>query len=81
MVSGGGQYRARAVLPARRRSGRDCSTCREIHSIQYNEGARFVRVTGVDMNRVNRRVWNADTGEVREIESVGAGSTSSQPGQ
>jgi predicted metal-dependent enzyme (double-stranded beta helix superfamily) len=46
---------------------------REIHSIQYNEGAKFVRVTGVDMNRVNRRVWNPETGEVREIESVGAG--------
>jgi hypothetical protein len=46
---------------------------REIHSIQYNQGARFVRVTGVDMNQVNRRVWNPDTGEVREIESVGAG--------
>ncbi len=46
---------------------------REIHSIQYNEGAKFVRVTGVDMNRENRRVWNPDTGEVKEIESVGAG--------
>ena len=45
----------------------------EIHSIQYDEGAKFVRVTGVDMNRVSRKVWNADTGEVREIESVGAG--------
>lgn len=48
---------------------------REIHSIQYNEGAKFVRVTGVDMNQVNRRVWDPETGEVREIESVGAGST------
>ncbi len=48
---------------------------REIHSIQYDEGARFVRVTGVDMNLVARRVWNPDTGEVREIESVGAGSS------
>ena len=47
---------------------------REIHSIQYNEGAKFVRVTGVDMNRENRRVWDPETGEVREIESVGAGS-------
>lgn len=46
---------------------------REIHSIRYDEGARFVRVTGVDMNRVTRRVWDADTGEVRELESVGAG--------
>ena len=47
---------------------------REIHSIQYNEGAKFVRVTGVDMNKENRRVWNPETGEVKEIESVGAGS-------
>ena len=46
---------------------------REIHSIQYDEGAKFVRVTGVDMNRENRRVWNPETGEVQEIESVGAG--------
>ena len=46
---------------------------REIHSIQYNEGAKFVRVTGVDMNRENRRVWNPETGEMKEIESVGAG--------
>lgn len=49
----------------------------EIHSIQYNEGAKFVRVTGVDMNQVNRKVWNPETGEVKEIESVGAGSASS----
>jgi predicted metal-dependent enzyme (double-stranded beta helix superfamily) len=47
---------------------------REIHSIQYDQGAKFVRVTGVDMNQVSRRVWDADTGEMREIESVGAGS-------
>ena len=47
---------------------------REIHSIQYNEGAKFVRVTGVDMNLENRRVWNPETGEMKEVESVGAGS-------
>ena len=47
---------------------------REIHSIQYAEGAKFVRITGVDMQRVNRRVWDPESGEVREIESVGAGS-------
>jgi predicted metal-dependent enzyme (double-stranded beta helix superfamily) len=47
---------------------------REIHSIQYAEGAKFVRVTGVDMNLENRRVWNPETGEVKEVESVGAGS-------
>ena len=47
---------------------------REIHSIQYNEGAKFVRVTGVDMNQESRRVFDPETGAVREIESVGAGS-------
>jgi len=48
---------------------------REIHSIQYNDGAKFVRVTGVDMNKENRRVWDPETGAVKEIESVGAGSS------
>ena len=47
---------------------------REIHSIQYNEGARFVRVTGVDMDQEARRVFDPEAGTVREIESVGAGS-------
>jgi hypothetical protein len=51
---------------------------REIHSIQYVEGAKFVRVTGVDMNQETRRVFDPETGEVREIESVGAGSARSQ---
>ena len=46
---------------------------REIHSISYTEGAKFVRVTGVDMADVPRRVFDPDTGEMREVESVGAG--------
>lgn len=46
----------------------------EIHSIAYEQGAKFVRVTGVDMNTETRRVWDAETGEVREIEHVGTGS-------
>lgn len=46
---------------------------REIHSIEYTSGAKFVRVTGVDMNQETRRVWDPETGAMREIESVGAG--------
>jgi predicted metal-dependent enzyme (double-stranded beta helix superfamily) len=47
---------------------------REIHSIQYAEGAKFVRVTGVDLSKVSRRVFDPETGAVREIEHVGTGS-------
>ncbi|MDZ7669852.1 MAG: hypothetical protein U5Q16_10660 [Gammaproteobacteria bacterium] len=50
---------------------------REIHSIQYAEGAKFVRVTGVDLSRVSRRVFDPDTGAVREIEPVGTPSPGS----
>lgn len=46
---------------------------REIHSIDYGAGAKFVRVTGVDMNQETRRVYDPETGAVREIEAVGAG--------
>jgi hypothetical protein len=46
---------------------------REIHSIQYPRGAKFVRVTGVDLSRETRRVFDPETGAVREVESVGAG--------
>jgi predicted metal-dependent enzyme (double-stranded beta helix superfamily) len=48
---------------------------REIHSIDYAEGAKFVRVTGVDLGNESRRVFDPETGAVREIEDVGAGST------
>ncbi len=47
----------------------------EIHSIQYTEGAKFVRVTGVDMAEEARRVYDPETGTVRVIEHVGTGST------
>ncbi len=47
---------------------------REIHSIEYTSGAKFVRVTGVDMSAESRRVYNPDEGTFREIENVGAGS-------
>ena len=46
---------------------------REIHSIQYPEGSKFVRVTGVDMSQETRRVFDLETGTVREIEQVGSG--------
>lgn len=46
---------------------------REIHSISYAAGAKFVRITGVDMNQETRRVYDPDTGGVREIEAVGTG--------
>ena len=48
---------------------------REIHSIQYTDGAKFVRVTGVDMNKETRRVFDPETGSVNEIEHVGTGNS------
>ena len=48
---------------------------REIHSIEYPRDAKFVRVTGVDMSQETRRVFDLETGTVREIEHVGAGNT------
>lgn len=46
---------------------------RQIHSIEYPAGSKFVRVTGVDMSLETRRVFDPDTGTVQEIEHVGAG--------
>lgn len=46
---------------------------REIHSIQYPVNSKFVRVTGVDMSQETRRVFDLETGTVREIEHVGTG--------
>ena len=46
---------------------------REIHSIQYPDDAKFVRVTGVDMSKETRRVFDPETGSIREIEHVGTG--------
>ena len=48
-----------------------------IHSINYDQGAKFVRVTGVDLAQVERRVYDPDTGEVKVIEQVGTGTRSS----
>ena len=59
---------------------------REIHSISYCHGAKFVRVTGVDTRALSRgargarpsqgtgeprRVFDPETGEVQVVESVG----------
>ena len=46
---------------------------REIHSIQYPDSSKFVRVTGVDMSQETRRVFDLETGTVRAIEHVGTG--------
>lgn len=46
---------------------------REIHSIEYPDGAKFVRVTGVDMSQETRRVFDPETGSIREIEHIGTG--------
>jgi len=46
---------------------------REIHSIAYTAGARFVRVTGVDMTNEARRVFDPETSEVREAQGVSTG--------
>ena len=46
----------------------------EIHSIQYAAGSKFVRITGVDMSIETRRVYDLETGTVREIEHVATGS-------
>jgi hypothetical protein len=44
-----------------------------IHSIEYAEGAKFVRVTGVDLSTVSRRVFDPESASVKEIEHVGTG--------
>jgi predicted metal-dependent enzyme (double-stranded beta helix superfamily) len=47
---------------------------REIHSIQYPAASKFIRVTGADMSQETRRVFDPESGAVKEVESVGAGS-------
>jgi len=46
---------------------------RAIHSIDYPDGARFVRVTGTDLERVPRLKFNLKTHEAEVIESVTTG--------
>lgn len=43
-----------------------------IHSIAYPDGARFVRVTGTDLDRVDRRAYDLDSGAVRIIRAESA---------
>ena len=45
----------------------------DIHSIDYPQGAKFVRVTGKDMNQETRLIFNDKTGEITKIEHVGTG--------
>ena len=47
---------------------------KEIHSIDYPAGSKFIRVTGVDMSKEDRRVFDPATGEVKFVSSVGTGS-------
>jgi len=44
-----------------------------VHSISYRAGARFVRITGVNLEQEPRRVFDPETGTVRLIEGVSAG--------
>jgi predicted metal-dependent enzyme (double-stranded beta helix superfamily) len=43
-----------------------------IHSIDYPQGARFVRVTGVDLEKIPRVAFDLKTGEVRQMRSAQA---------
>jgi hypothetical protein len=47
---------------------------RAIHAIEYPDGARFVRVTGTDLERVPRLKFDLAKGEAQIIESVTTGS-------
>jgi hypothetical protein len=42
-----------------------------IHSIDYTDGARFVRVTGVDLDRIERHAFDTKRGIVKTIRSEG----------
>lgn len=44
----------------------------EIHAIDYPAGARYVRVTGCDLDRVPRLRYDAASGEAKVIESATA---------
>ena len=41
----------------------------KIHSISYPDGARFVRVTGTDLDRIERKAYNLKHGTVRIIQA------------
>lgn len=46
---------------------------RDIHAIDYPDGARFVRVTGTDLENVPRLKFDLARGEAQVIESVSTG--------
>lgn len=46
---------------------------RDIHAIDYPDGARFVRVTGTDLENVPRLKFDLARGEAQIIESVSTG--------
>lgn len=46
---------------------------RDIHAIDYPDGARFVRVTGTDLENVPRLKFDLQRGEAQRIESVSTG--------
>lgn len=43
----------------------------KIHSIDYPDNARFVRVTGVDLDRIDRTAFNTESGTAQVIRSQG----------
>jgi predicted metal-dependent enzyme (double-stranded beta helix superfamily) len=45
----------------------------QIHSIQYPDNARFVRVTGVDLDGIDRHAYNLKHRTVKTIHSASAG--------
>jgi predicted metal-dependent enzyme (double-stranded beta helix superfamily) len=45
----------------------------EIHSIDYVAGAKFVRVTGTDMAKEARKVFDPESGRIKKVEHVGTG--------
>jgi len=45
----------------------------DIHAIDYPAKSKFVRVTGTDMSKEARLVFDTETGAVKKIEHVGTG--------
>ena len=39
----------------------------KIHSIDYPDKSRFVRVTGVNLDKINRVSFDLKTGEVKQM--------------
>jgi hypothetical protein len=38
-----------------------------IHSIDYPEGARFIRVTGTNLDRIERDAFDLETGKIKRM--------------